>query len=165
MAGHEPSTDHANAPSAAAEAIWDWRRQATGAASGGATAAKRLRRRALVEAVVAAAAGGFLFAWKPPLAWVAWTIGAATLLAGLLSPQTFYAGLRRAFARFGHAVGQVLTAVLLVPLYFGFFSLFGAFFRRGRRNRMEPRFDRAAASYWKRRDDRERTLADYERLS
>jgi hypothetical protein len=146
----------------AAAAVWDWRRNGESAAGDGPS---RLRRRALVEAAVAAAAGGLLFFWKPPLAWVAWTIGAATLLAALLSPEGLYAGIRRGVAWFGHAVGQVLTVVLLVPLFFGFFAVFGALFRRGRRNRMEPRFDRAAPSYWKRRDARERTLADYERLS
>lgn len=171
MAAQQPAAPTAQPAAAgrpeAAAAVWDWRREAAGAGTAGDAGDRpaRLRRRALLEAAVAAAAGGLLYLWKPPLAWVAWTIGAATLLAALVSPNVLYAGLRRGVLWFGHAVGLTLTVVFLVPLYFGFFAVFGALFRRGRRNRMEPRFDRAAATYWKRREPREVTLADYERLS
>ena len=111
-----------------------------------------------------AVAGGLLFLWRPPVAWVAWAIGALVLAAALVSPTGLYAGLRRGFAWLGHAVGLALTVVFLVPLYYGFFAVFGILFRRGRRDRMERRFDRAAPTYWKRRPAGERTLADYERL-
>ena len=150
----------------AAAVVWDWKRTAGGpsSASSDGEQRRRLRRRALVEALVAGAAGGVLFLWRPPVAWVAWAIGAVVLAAALASPTGLYAGLRRALAGFGHAVGLVLTVVFLVPLYYGFFTVFGLLFRRGRRDRMERRFDRAAPSYWKRRPERERALTDYERL-
>ena len=148
----------------AAAAVWDWRRtEARPDAGDAGRRRRRQRRRALVEALLAGAAGGLLWLWRPPVAWVAWTIGAAVLAAALASPTGLYAGIRRGVAWVSHAVGLVLTVVCLVPLYYGFFAVFGALFRRGRRDRMERRFDRAAPTYWKRRPAGERTLADYER--
>jgi hypothetical protein len=146
----------------AAAAAWDRRRGEASPQAG--EPPPRLRRRALVEAAVGAAAGALLYLWRPAVAGVAWSLAALVLAAALASPTLVYAGFRRAVAWLGHAVGQLLTVVLLVPVFLGFFALGGGLFRRGRRNRMERRFDRAAPTYWKRRPEGERTLADYERM-
>jgi hypothetical protein len=161
---HEPLGTTAPAPPAsrpeAAAAAWDPDRAESAAGDD----PRRLRRRALVEAGAAAVVGFLLLLWKPPLAAVVWTLAAVTLAAGLLSPTGVYAALRRAVGRFGHLVGLTLTAIFLVPLYYGFFAVFGLLFRHGRRDRMERRFDRAVPSYWKRRAPRDPALTDYERL-
>ncbi len=147
----------------AAAAVWSPR--LGDSEPGGGDVGTGVRRRALIEAAVAAGVGALLYLWHPRVAFAAWGLAAVVLAAALLSPGGLYAGIRRVAGWLGHAAGQVITVVLLVPLFLVFFAPFGAFFRRGRRDRMEPRFDRAAPSYWKkRRPAGEATAADYERM-
>jgi hypothetical protein len=97
------------------------------------------------------------------LAYVAWGISALILLLALISPAGAYAALGRGLEAFGRLVGRVLAVVLLTPVFFLFFTLFGRLFRTGRRDRLERWFDAAAPSYWHRRDDPPRSAASYEK--
>jgi hypothetical protein len=94
--------------------------------------------------VGAAVAGVFaLLGWKL-LALIAGAFALVGALAATFAPE----GLERVLSRFTAGVGAVLTFVLLVPLYLLFFTPFGWLFRSGSRDRMTPRLDPAAATYW-----------------
>ena len=60
-------------------------------------------------------------------------------------------------------VGRLLGMVLLVPLFYGFFMVYGLLFRGGRRDKLERYFDKDVESYWKIRNDKKRDLRFYER--
>lgn len=146
----------------ASAAVWDWRGERSPVAAE--DPAARHRRHGVIQALVGALIGTLVFFfWHPWIAYLAWSLSAVTLAAALLSPQRAYAAIGRGVAAFSRGVGRVLGYVLLVPLFFLFFTLFGRLFRRGRRDRLERFFEPGAASYWKRRRDGRRTLADYER--
>ena len=146
----------------AAAAIWDWRGERAPAPLAPSTA--RLRLEGLVRSLVGAAIGtAVFFLWHRNVAYVVWASAALTLLAAMASPTGAYAALGRGLAAFGRAVGRVLTVVLLTPVFLLFFLPFRLLLRGGRRDRLERWFDRELPSYWKRRDEPERTKASYER--
>lgn len=145
----------------AAAAIWRWRQEGGG---GDAAEAARQRRRGVIQAAVGVVAGAAVFFfWRREAAYVVWAVSAVTLALALVSPLGAFAALGRGLARFSHWVGRALAWVLFVPVFFLFFTLFGRLLRSGRRDRLERWFDRGAASYWQRRPDGDRTLADYRR--
>lgn len=159
--GNSSGPPRAGRPEAAA-AIWDWRGER--AAGDQAGSAAHHRRQGVIQALVGAAVGMAIFLfWRPGIAYLVWTISTLTLLAALLSPEGVYAAIGRGIAGLSRWVGRLLGYVLLVPLFFLFFTLFGWLFRGGRKDRLERWFDRETASYWKPRQDGDRTLADYER--
>lgn len=143
----------------AAAAIWRWKGAAAPAAS---LKAAALRREGVIRALVGAVVGGVLFALGlHRLAYVAWGISTLILLAALVSPAGAYAAIGRGLQAFGRLVGRVLAVLLLTPVFFLFFLPFGRLLRGGRRDRLERWFDRAAPTYWRRRDDAPRTAGSY----
>lgn len=160
-AGNTSGPPRAGRPEAAA-AIWGRRGES---ATGEETASvAHHRRQGVIQALVGGAVGTVIFFfWHPAIAYLAWSLSALTLVAALLSPEGAYAAIGRGIAWLSRGVGRVLGYVLLVPLFFLFFTLFGRLFRGGRKDRLERWFDRDTSSYWKPRPDGDRTLADYER--
>jgi hypothetical protein len=146
----------------AAAAVWDWRGERPPGQA--APTAWHLRREGLIRALAGAALGAaaFLF-WHRTPAYVVWAVSALTLFLALTSPAGAYAALGRGLAAFGRLVGRVLAVVLLTPVFLLFFLPFRLLLRSGRRDRLERFFDREAPTYWKRRQDPERTRAFYER--
>jgi hypothetical protein len=123
-----------------------------------------LRREGVLRALVGGAAGGiFLALGARSMAQIAWGVSGFVLLAALLSPTGIYAAIGRFLALFGRFVGKVLAVVFLTPAFFLIFLPFGWLLRRGRKDRLERWFDRAAPSYWHRREDAPRTRASYEK--
>jgi hypothetical protein len=104
--------------------VWNWREEEAAAADGGplpvAAAERRpLRRRSLIQALVAGLAGAVLVGLfgHRIAAFVVWGIGAAILVLGLAAPQ-LYRGVERWGQSLGRAVGSLLTALLLAPLFY-----------------------------------------------
>jgi hypothetical protein len=125
---------------------------------------RTLRREGTIRALVGAAVGGLLFGFvSPRLAAFAWGLSGVVLLAALVSPSGIYAAIGRTLALLGHGIGRALAILLLTPVFFVFFLPFGRLLRSGRRDRLERWRDRAAPSYWHRRDDPPRTKSSYEK--
>ncbi len=119
----------------------------------------RGRRSALIKGVGGGCIGLlFFFCWSRTIAYVAFGFSGVITLAGLLSPGTAYAAVDRVFKWLGEGFGRVFSLLVFVPVFYLVFAPFGLLMRRGRRNRMEPRPDREAASYWKERAPEEDTV-------
>lgn len=104
---------------------------------------------------MAAIAGGALFFFERPIiASVAWSIGALTLTLGLASPLRAYAGLEKAVAALGRAIGTLLLWLLFTPVFFLFVAPFGLLFKRGARDPLKRRADPDAKSHWRARRSR-----------
>jgi len=130
----------------ASAAIWDWRApkaQATGASD------RSARLRGVIQGAVGGIVGGVLWAlgWHG-VATAAFVVGGIVMASALVSPRGLYAAVQRLFEATGHAVGVGLSWLLLVPFFYLFFAPFGALFRRGRRDRLQRRYDSGAATYW-----------------
>ena len=144
----------------AATVAWPWK---TEAARSNAPTAGALRREGVLRGLVGLAIGTALYFWKPPLAYVAWSLSGFVLLAALVSPGGLYAAIGRGLARFGEWVGRFLAVVLLTPVFFLFFLPFGRLTRWGRRDKLERWFDSATSTYWHARTDPPRDRAFYEK--
>ncbi len=79
-------------------------------------------------------------------------IGSLVLLSALLSPRGVYAGIDGVFDRVAKTLGRAMTWLLMVPLFYLFFFPFGALLRRGKRDRLQRRFEAEAESYWEARE-------------
>jgi hypothetical protein len=102
-----------------------------------------------LQAAVAALLGGaILFFWSRAIGTVVLAVASIVGLSALVSPLGLYAAIERLFLALGRATGRVLTWVLLVPVFYGFFAPFGSLLRRGRRDRLKRRLEPDAASYW-----------------
>ncbi len=132
----------------AAAAIWDWR-PAAGARGDAAGEAGRKRLRGVVQALVTAGVGGLLlfFSLRVP-AFVAFGLAGLVGVSALVAPTSLFAAIEHAFLGLGRWTGWLLGWVLLVPVFYLFFAPFGRLLRRGRRDRLQRRFDREAPSYW-----------------
>lgn len=114
--------------------------------------AAAVRRAAAVRAAIALVVAAVLLWWKPWLAAVAAAVAVLTLLLGLLSPLGAYAALERALERFAHAVGRLVTWILLPPLYYLLFAPAGLLLRRHLRLTRRP--DPEQTTYWRRPESR-----------
>ncbi len=144
--------------------IWDWRGNGRRAAR--AREARRLRRNGLVGSALGIG-GSVLLYYARGSTTLAWVIGAAAVASGLAaaaSPLVVYRSIQHGLGAVGRGIGAALGWVLLAPLFYLFFWPFGAFLRRGARDVLGRRPDRALPTYWRRRPERPRTLSDYERL-
>ena len=63
-----------------------------------------------------------------------------------------YATIERGIDALARRTGIALGWVLLVPVFYLFFLPFGLVMRRGRRDRMQRRFETEAISYWESRE-------------
>lgn len=138
---------------------WPWKTASVPAGPSAGT----LRAEGVVRGAIGLIIGTALYFWKPPLAYVAWSLSGFVLLAALASPGGLYAAIGRGLARFGEWVGRFLAVVLLTPVFFLFFLPFGRLTRWGKRDKLERWFDREATSYWHRRNDPPRDRAFYEK--
>ena len=86
-----------------------------------------------------------------------WQRNAAHLAAhGLYDPAEEHdacgvgliAAIERLFLALGHATGKLLTWMLLVPMFYGFFMPFGWLMRRGLRDRLKRHLEPDAETYW-----------------
>jgi hypothetical protein len=117
----------------AAHAVWDWRAPPVT----GAEALERghPRRHQAIQGLVRASL-------------VAVCLGMAGLLLAAIAPVRWLLAIRKALDAFGHAVGVVVSTVVLSLVYFGFMLPAGLLSRRRKDSRYRGAIDRSAASYW-----------------
>jgi hypothetical protein len=132
----------------AAAEIWDWRR-ARDVRGDLAAKARRSRLRGAVQALVATSAGAILlfFSLRLP-AYVAFALAGVLGLSAIVASRSLHAAIEHGLGALGRGTGTLLGWVLLVPVFYLFFAPFGRLLRRGRRDRLQRRFDPDAASYW-----------------
>jgi hypothetical protein len=138
------SERRAGSPQASA-VIWRWR----GDPAAQRPAPGRARLHGALQALAGAAVGAIFFLfWSRKVAAVAFAMSAFVGLSALLSPTGFYPRLRRFFDATGHAVGVVVTWIVMVPIFYLFFFPFGVLMRRGRNDRMRRYYETDAPTYW-----------------
>jgi hypothetical protein len=132
----------------AATVIWDSTR-AVDVRDDPTAEARRKRRHGVVQALVTASAGAVLVLLGLRLpACLAFGAAAVLGLSALVAPLSLYAAIEHALLALGRRTGTLLGWVLLVPVFYLFFAPFGRVLRRGRRDRLQRRFDPDAPSYW-----------------
>jgi len=130
--------------------VWPWREGETEERS---SLASRLRRAAVLQGIVGALIGtGIYHYFSTTVGIVAWSLAGLLTLIGLASPTGLYQKLKSALDGFGVLVGRVVSWVLLVPVYWLFFTPFHFLFRRGRKDSMTRWLDPDASTYWVTRD-------------
>jgi hypothetical protein len=133
--------------SAAIDAIWTWNETADQVQQ--ASHAARLRRQGIVRGVIAlsVATGAHFLHW-PWISWIAGAMGSLTLLSALISPVGIYARIEHVLERFASLVGDVMTWVVMVPVFYLVFFPFGLIARRGRNDLLKRFYERSASTYW-----------------
>jgi hypothetical protein len=130
----------------AAAVVWNWRDRATGFRK---VTAGRVRLRGLLQAALAALLGSaILFFWSRAIGTAVLAIATIVAFSALASPLGLFAAIERLFLTLGHATGTLLTWILLVPVFYGFFVPFGRLMRRGRRDRLKRHLEADAETYW-----------------
>jgi fatty acid desaturase len=145
---------------AAARAAWDWARGSIPAPSRG------RRRWASILVQLAAAIGvatALALGGAPRLAAATLAAGTALAAIALLSPDRLHPRMMELLRRIGRSVGTLTTWLLLTPFYFLVFTPFGLLTRRGRRDPLTRRWDRAARTYWLDRTEEPKRVEHYER--
>ena len=146
--------------------VWDWRggnieesRQAHEAA--------KIRQRALLGGAIglAVAALVFFLLKKPVAAGVIAGVALLLSLPGLAAPLTAGRSVGRALDRFAHAVGTVVTWVLMTVLYYLLVLPAGLILRTRGKLAITRSFDPRRSSYWTSVEEREqaRTAESYRR--
>jgi hypothetical protein len=146
-------------PRAEASAVaWSWRDRASGAAAARAREAAANRRKGVIGGGIGlAVAALFHFALHRPVA--AEVIAAIAILVALLaltSPLGLYKGLTRGLDLFAHAVGTVITWVLMTVLFYLVFLPAGLVLRARGKLGISKGADRRLPTYWIATDERER---------
>jgi len=131
----------------AAAAIWDWSSKESGKKPG--PTASSLRLKALLQSFVGLTVGSLLFLYvSETIGMIAIGLASVILLSGLLSPLGLYSAIQRLFEATGRWVGQAMTWIIMVPLFYLFFAPFGFLMRRGRRDQLKCFYEPEASSYW-----------------
>lgn len=150
-----------NQPAEAAAVIWQPRQVDRDAAADAELGGARVK--AVVHGVVGGLIGVLLYFFlSRTLAYVAFGLSGAIMLARLISPAVAGAGIERLFAVAGAVVGRVLAYTVLVPMFYLVFLPVGAL--TGRR-RLGVRPDPGSDSYWRDRRPGARDEASYRRQS
>lgn len=131
----------------AAAAIWDWRAKSQEDAAGPTPSSLRLK--AVLQSAVGFAVGTLMLLFvSRTIGMIALGLASVILLAGLLSPQGLYVAIQRMFEATGRLVGQGMTWIIMVPLFYLFFAPFGLLMRRGRRDQLKCFYEPETDSYW-----------------
>lgn len=141
--------------------VWHWRRQE---ATRKGELANKNRIKGLVHGLIGGAVGTLIFLYlSKTVGYIAFTIAGTLTLIALISPTGAFVTIERAIERFSFGVGTFVGALILVPVYYLFFTPFRLFLRRGRNDSMQRWLDSEASSYWLVRETDGRSARDYER--
>ncbi|HXO19584.1 MAG TPA: hypothetical protein VOA87_06620 [Thermoanaerobaculia bacterium] len=143
------SKEMASEPEEPSTVVWDWRRS-TGEAVAAATAteAAAQRRRGLIGAAVGLVFAAILHHFRPTAGLVVAALALASGIVALAAPLTLYRRLTSLLDRFAHAVGTLVTWVLMTLLFYLFFLPVGAFLRLSKKLAITTGFDSRLTSYW-----------------
>ncbi len=143
-----------------AEVVWPWKEAEE---SCSANSANAVRVSALIHGVIGGIIGtGVYFYLSPAVGYIAWSLSGVLALLGLASPTGAYAKVRAAMDTFGRIVGTVMAWLLLLPVYYLFFTPFRILFRGGKKDAMTRWLDPNAETYWVTREG-ESSKESYER--
>lgn len=130
----------------ASRVIWDWREKRTGQPGVG---SRRNRIHGFIQALIALAVGSCFFIYHHPIpGFIVVSIGGFVLAASQFSPMGLYLRIQGFGARLGQLAGTATAYLLLIPVYWLFFTPFHLCFRRGAKNKMRAALDRDAQTYW-----------------
>ena len=137
--------------------VWDWRGGKNDESPRAHEAAK-IRQRALIGGAVGLTVAALVyFLWKKPVpAAVIAAVALLLSLPGLAAPLTAGRAVTRALDRFAHAVGTVVTWVLMTLLYYLLFLPVGLVLRARGKLGITRSFDPRRPSYWNVVEERER---------
>jgi Flp pilus assembly protein TadB len=135
-------------PSAGAAMAWSWQPRDPGEEQ--AREAHAARRQGMISGAVGLTVAALFYLWlhRPVFAEVVAGIAALTTLAALASPRGLYRRLTRVLDVFAHAVGMVVTWVLMFILYALLFVPFGLFLRLTGKIALRARADSGTPTYW-----------------
>jgi len=146
----------------ASSVAWSWRDRAASETESRAREAAANRRKGMIGAAVGLAVAALLYFYfrRPLVAEVVAGIAVVIALLALASPLGLYKGLTRALDRFAHAVGSIVTWVLMTVLFYLVFLPIGALLRARGSLAISKGADRRLPSYWK-TTEHERTPESY----
>ena len=150
-------------PSAEASSIsWNWRDRAAGASEARDREAAANRRKGLIGGTIglAVAALAYFYFHRPLAAAVIAVIAMLIALLALASPLGAYKSLTRLLDRFAHAVGTVVTWVLMTVMFYLVFLPIGLVLRARGKLAITKGPDRRLATYWT-PTEREKTPESY----
>lgn len=127
------------------ETVWPWRSEELPQED----ASGKIRVAALAHGMLGALIGtGLYFGLSNTVGYVAWSLSGLLALIGLLSPTGLYAKIRSGMEAFGRFVGLAMAWLLLVPVYYLFFTPFRVIFRGGKKDAMTRWLEPTSDSYW-----------------
>jgi hypothetical protein len=127
------------------QAVWPWAGGSAPKQAGGANVRRRALSRFALATAPALLLGWVLHAWI--MALVVQAVASVLGLSGVLLPR-FFEFLDRLMARFGTAVGQGLTWLLLVPFFYAFFTPTRLILRLRGRDPLNRGFPSGEPTYW-----------------
>jgi hypothetical protein len=145
----------------ASSVAWSWRDRSKGAADARAREAAANRTKGMVGGAVGLAVAALLYFHRPVAAAVVAAIAVTIALLALASPLGAYKGLTRLLDRFAHAVGAVVTWVLMTVLFYLVFLPVGLVLRGRGKLGISRGADRRLPTYWKSTAERVRTPESY----
>lgn len=128
--------------------VWDWNRTATGDDRDENRCNAAARKRGAIGALIGLAIAAVVYHfWRPEAAYVIAGISLALGLLALAAPPAYrkVAGL---LDRFGHAVGMVVTWLMMTLIYYVLFLPVGLLLRARGKLAVTRHPDRRLASYW-----------------
>jgi chromate transport protein ChrA len=146
----------------ASSVAWSWRDRATSETEARAREAAANRRKGMIGGLIGLAVAALLYFYfhRPVAAEVVAGIAIVIALLALASPLGLYKGLTRALDRFAHAVGSIVTWILMTVLFYVVFLPAGALLRARGKLAISKGADRRLPSYWK-THEHERTPESY----
>lgn len=125
---------------------------------------KSLRLRGTVQSLIGIALGTAVFFFLSSVVGVViWVIAVLSGLLAVVSPLRAFTHIQNVLTWIGIKIGTVITFIVLVPLFYTFFFLFGIITRRGSGDRLERRFPGGLVSYWKERSVATGDIAKYKK--
>ena len=155
----QPSTE-ASAISAIA---WPWRTRSGQAVD--AAKARAARVSGVIQATVGLAVAALFHFWlhRERMAAVVTTLATLNGLIALLSPLGLYRRVTAAVGLLGRFIGQLVTWILMPPVFYLMFTVVGAMLRLGGKLRLTRRPDRTQTTYWRDLTANPRTPESYRR--
>jgi hypothetical protein len=130
-----------------AETVWSWREPEQPP-----DVARKNRIKGLIQGTIGALVATLIFFYiSQHAAYVVYTITGLITLTALASPAGLFPRIELGFEKLGAFLGQMMSWLLLGPIYFIFFSGFHLLFRRGKKDAMTRWLDPQAESYWNER--------------
>ena len=109
--------------------------------------------RGIIQGLIGLGIGALVFFfWHRAVSYVVLAVSSLVLLAALASPGGAYRTISVLIDKLAYSLGMVATWVLLVPVFYLFFTPFRLVSRGRANDRMVRTLDRSAGTYWNTRE-------------